>query len=192
MVMARWHACERLLGNGHDVLFDFIFDCVRVWSIWIESRIAGCVCGGQDECIGCTDIGRAPDVRSWLDEVEPSRTAEGPPPSVLEETNAQTNKQQLPHKNIHKRASAVQTNKQVHTHTNKCTRTRTHTHTHAHLRSAPLFPFAQHHMGYLGVQPLAGKPICARLAPSRTVGLSQPTTALILSLHEVLRHAETC
>ena len=43
-----------------------------------------------------TDIGRAPDVRSWLDEVEPSRTAEGPPLAVREETNAQTNKQNSP------------------------------------------------------------------------------------------------
>jgi len=52
-------------------------------------------------------------------------------------------------------------------------------------RSAPLFTSAQYHIGYLGVQPQAGKPTCARLAPSRTVGLSQPTAALILSAHEV-------
>jgi len=52
-------------------------------------------------------------------------------------------------------------------------------------RSAPLFTSAQYHIGYIGVQPHAGKPTCARLARSRNVGLSQPTTALILSAHEV-------
>jgi len=133
MVMARWHAWARLLGNGHDVLFDFIFDWVRVWPIWIESRIAGCVWGGQDDCVGCTDIGRAPDVRAWLDEVEPSRTAEGPPPAVREETSAQTNKQTLPTIRKHKETRnqpLKQTSAQAHT--NKCTRTRTRTHTQTH------------------------------------------------------------
>jgi len=33
-------------------------------------------------------------------------------------------------------------------------------------RSAPLFTFAQYYIRYIGVQPQAGKPICARLAPS--------------------------
>jgi len=89
--------------------------------------------------------------RAWLDEVEPSRTAEGPPPAVREETSAQTNKQTLPTiKTYRNEKPAVQTNKCTRTQTNAHAHAHAHAHTHAHLRSAPLFPFAKHHIGYLG------------------------------------------
>jgi hypothetical protein len=61
-----------------------LLSSVGFWFGWVGWNLEGrgVFLMSQDDCSKCTNIGKELAVGAWLDEVEPSRTADGPPPAV--------------------------------------------------------------------------------------------------------------